>query len=247
MSEISEERLAARLVALSPPGARSSRGLACPRCSGTGHRQRVTFKMIAGRVTCWSSFLPDAREGIKMRKWAKQVFLDRVRLCGGLIYVLPSPAWALFSSTWGCCSQKQDGAELCIPGLPDFAEAQLSPRAGIGGPWHPRTHVHKLLGGGCPWRSFLYPPYSKEQMRAWSCLNCRGHFPGHSGEAGLICPYVKGLFGFTFTLSSCSPATRLMIALSAVLCLSALETRSPSAWAVNRPLRRPELHLGPEP
>lgn len=62
-----------------------------------------------------------------------------------------------------------EAAEGRILGLPDFAEGQLSPRAGFGGPWHPRAHVLKLLAGGWGggWGCAaleMYPPYSKERL-----------------------------------------------------------------------------------
>lgn len=68
---------------------------------------------------------------------------------------------------WLNAAAPEEAVEGCILGLPDFAEGQLSPRAGIEDPWHPRAHELKLLVGGrrvCPWRSFLYPPYSKEKL-----------------------------------------------------------------------------------
>lgn len=128
-----------------------------------------------------AAFLQTLGEGIKIRKWAKQVFLDRVRLCGGSMYILPSPAWALPSSALGCCSQKRDVAERCSSGggcgrphsgAPGLCRGPAFSQGRVWRPLAPQSTCAQTLGRGvgvgggdvCYWRSFLYPPYSKEKL-----------------------------------------------------------------------------------
>lgn len=65
----------------------------------------------------------------------------------------PVQLWdaVLRNGMWLNAAALGEAAEGRILGLPDFAEGQLSPRAGFGGPWHPRAHVLKLLAAGWGW------------------------------------------------------------------------------------------------
>lgn len=96
------------------------------------------------------------------------MFLDRLCLCGGLIYVLRSPTWALLGSARGMPFSETErmwlnaaalgkAGEDCIPGRPAFSQGRhwrplAPPEPTCSNPW---------WGGMCQLRSFLYPPYSK--------------------------------------------------------------------------------------